>query len=623
MDTVNLPPIGDYSATNPAPLEHPDLASWVWGLFEDSYAEKERLGIMARNATNYQLFRGNHWGSKGRNQQLASVNLFFANVMRTIANITAQNPVAEVVDLDGQYDLMDQVLTMYMKKWWNETEQQAVLCRSVQNCEIYGITVEKATWDPDKRQYLPVVLDGYSYFPAPGYYADNQEMPYQIHAYTMPVEQVEATYGVEGIEAEDVTTILGRQEREEARPNQVLSNTTSGVVLDTKKRKDQFSGGHSKGEALVLECWIWDFSTITVPTGESRNGEATTIEVPRYPDGIRVITICNRDVLLSDMANPNINLELEDEIKNTFAWGRIPFYYVNSYEDTSSIWGFSAGEQAGPLNKRINEIVSRMIQYCNKALFPTLIVEKGCGISKTMINNKPSLVLMPNRPGARIEYLDVPNLPSNFFNILDLLTSYHDRVWQIEDADRGVNPQGVRSASGLLQLQEKNAVLMRHKIRATEYLCRMRGRWNISFLQNFGIQEEMIVYGDEPVHFTGIDLVGRRFNYVIESDSTIAKTSIQRQEQALDLYREQAIDRQALLETLNFPGWRQITERVGEGQLDAALQILVEAGLEQEEAVQLKQYLAQPQRTVSGTHPPRQSSKTRKPKPGVPESHKE
>ena len=123
--------ISEYSLTNPPPKSHPDLAKWVWGLFEESYSEKERLGLMERWKSNYRLFRGNHWGSLARDTNKITVNLYFANVQRTVANITAENPVAEVIDLDGREDDADKVLTLKMKKWWNETEQQGRLASSL------------------------------------------------------------------------------------------------------------------------------------------------------------------------------------------------------------------------------------------------------------------------------------------------------------------------------------------------------------------------------------------------------------------------------------------------------------------------------------------------------------
>ena len=258
-----------------------------------------------------------------------------------------------------------------------------------------------------------------------------------------------------------------------------------------------------------------------------------------------------------------------------------------------------------------------MVAYINRILFPTLIVEKGAGITKSMINNKPGLVLMPTRPNARIEYLAVPNLPSNFFSILDILINFHDRVYQIEDADRGKSPTGVTAASAIVSLQERNAVLIRHKIRATEYLCRMRGRWNISFLQNFSIQPEQIQLGDdeEPYIFSGIDLAGRQFNYLVESDSTVARTSVQDQEQAASLYKMGAINRKALLQKLNFDNWKRVVEEMGETQLDEALQVIIDAGLPEENAIQLRQYLMQTQ-----TSPQTQGDTIKQPKAGKPKA---
>jgi len=95
--------------------------------------------------------------------------------------------------------------------------------------------------------------------------------------------------------------------------------------------------------------------------------------------------------------------------------------------------------------------------------------------------------------------------------------------------------------------------------------------------------------------FIGNQYAGRGFDFVVESGSTVARTSLQIQEQAVKLWENQAIDRQALLEAINFPGWKAIIERMGETQLDAALGVLVQSGLPVEAAQQLKVFLSQPQ----------------------------
>ena len=123
----------------------------------------------------------------------------------------------------------------------------------------------------------------------------------------------------------------------------------------------------------------------------------------------------------------------------------------------------------------------------------------------------------------------------------------------------------------------------------------------MSMYQNFGRFKEPIEVDGETHYFRGSDTIGRKFNYVVESGSTMPKTSLQLEEQAKELYRDGVIDRQALLEALNFPNWKKIIERAGEGQVDQALQILIAAGLDEETAYSLKQYVMQPNQGPGGS----------------------
>ena len=77
--------------------------------------------------------------------------------------------------------------------------------------------------------------------------------------------------------------------------------------------------------------------------------------------------------------------------------------------------------------------------------------------------------------------------------------------------------------------------------------------------------------------------------------SSTPRTSLQNQELILSLGQQGLVSRRYVLETLNLPGWKEEIERGGESQLDMALQVLIEAGLPKESALQLKQFLIQPQ----------------------------
>jgi len=613
---VNLPPEG-----------HKDVGPFMWNLFDLARDERDRLMLPERWMENYKLYRGDHWqkDKSKKDQSKVTINLFFANVERTKANVTARNPIAEVVDLDGDDDGSANLLTAKNRKWWKDTSQKQKLGISVLAMEQYGITIEKAYYDFKKQRGDISIVDPYAFFPAPGNWEDiSLDCPYICHGYPELVEAVEKMFNVSGVEPDDVYSLLG-EEREEKKP--IPSASREGAArYDGTYNKVEQSGKKSfdirQGRTLVIEIWIRDYSTEKVDepildeeTGEPLVDEETgdilikEIEVPKYPGGIRVITLTGsgsktkdknikQPIVLDDKPNPNINPELPPEATQySYLYDHFPFTKVNSYEDTTNIWGFSAAEQVGDLNYKIDELISKVGAWAARAMFPPLIIPKNCGITREMINNKPNLVLMPTNVQASqfIRFETVPNLPANFFTILDMFINFFDRVYQIEDADRGVGPKGVVAASAIVALQERNAVLIQHKIEMVDNLIEFRGKCNISFTQNFGIKYETLEVEGETKGIIGVNLVGRKFNYVVESGSTMPKTSLQVAAQAEKYYQLGAIDRQALLEHTGFPGWKQIIERAGEGQLDQALQILIAAGMQEEDALALRQYLLEPQ----------------------------
>ena len=622
----------NFSLANLPPEGHPKVGEFFYSLWQAALTERSRLDLEERWMENHRLFRGDHHRMNGRivyknKKKKTTINLLFANIIRTVANITARNPVAEVVSTDGVEDGTDILVSQKIKNWWNDTEQSISLAKSALANEIYGITTEKSVYDQAQKRTDTIVLDAFSAFPAPGYYEEWNDCPYFCHAFPMNKALVEQMFGLSAkdpVDTDDVYNLLG-EDREDNRP------IPSGTYLGSQNYPGNYTpiqhpkygatqvGG--EGRALVVEVWVRDYSmeqaenqidaqpVINPDTGmpvvDPMTGEPVmepVIEVTeqsKYPGNIRVVTLTNGGrLVLDDKPNPNVNPALPREIAaKTYLYDHLPFYKANSYEDTTSVWGFASAEQVGDVNLEIDEIVTRIVNYVRKVTNPPLIIPKDSGISKEMITNQPGLILRPSSTIASqgIRYLQVPNLPSNFFDALEVLVKFFDRVSAIEDADRGDVPNRVVSGAAIAALQERGAVLIRAKIRAMDYLVRMRGRCAISFFQNFGVFPELISAQGTTKQVIGVSLAGREFNYLVESGSTVAKTSLQIQEQAQALYEKGAIDRQALLETINFPNWKQIVERVGEGQLAQAIQVLIQAGLPQDMAQMLYQQLSQPQ----------------------------
>lgn len=621
----------EWSLSNLPPAGHKECAKFAYSLYEAALAERERLKVKERALENHALYRGRRKNAKGVETKTL-VNLFFANVERTVSNVTANNPTAEVIDLDGIIDESEEVMTARLKAWWKETKQRKKHKDSVRNMEIYGYTVEKPFWDHEDKIPSASVVDPFCVLPAPGVWSDwSTDPPYICFVYADYVDAIEAKYNVKGVAVDDVVELLGEQ-REEAGAKIVQAGQVGGSKSVYGNYADVMHPVSDKGKqlpkqfnrGLVIEVWIraasekkqQSFPAIDELTGESIVDNAgfpvyQAVPVEVYPDGIRKITITKADckadrkgtedgyMVLDDCANPNINPKLPVELaKTTYPWGRFPVYKADSYRDTTSSYGFSAAEQVGDLLQKIENIFSRLVAYATQALSPTLIVERHCGITREMIEQqagKTRLVLMPTKPNADIRYLETPNLPATFFNVMELLLGMFDRVYQIEDADRGDAPRGVIAASAIVALQERNAVLMQAKVDSSDSLCSERGMWAIGFWQNFGTKDEPLEVNGKQAIFRGVDYAGRRLNYAVEAGSTVPRTSLQTEEQVKWLAEMRLVDLRTILETINFPNWKAVVERNGENQLDMALSVLTNAGLGEEEAMMLKQYLIQPQ----------------------------
>jgi hypothetical protein len=614
-DISDIPPEGD-----------PDVADFAYMLFDQARMERERLGKPGDWMANYSLYRGNqkqqNSAKKGASTQSSPsmlINLYFANVERTVSSITARNPTGEVVNIDGVSKDEEGILSNRLKKWWKDTGQQDKTRHTARMMEIYGIAIEKPFWDKPNMQPDMLIADPFSFYPAPGDWADiSTEAPYICYMHTDYISRLERMFDVKGLKKEDYSEALGLA-REEIKPqgygntNNTLGNYADPMTVSGAARRDDEKAVR---RTIVIEVWLRDLRKETITEKVVEMGEdGIPVEMIRkttkqvYPDGIRKITIAKTDSsqslwsgysVLFDCANPNINWNLDiNAVANTYPWGRLPCYHANSYRDEVSIWGFSAAEQVGDLLRKINLIMSKLVSYVLNVMAPPLIVQKNCGITKEMIEEnitKPGrMVLMPTIPSARIEFMQIPNLPETFFRTLDLIIHFFDRIYQIEEADRGVAPTGVIAASAIIALQERNAIVMQTKTSAIDSLVEQRSRWAIGLWQNHGAEMETINVAGTPQVFMGANYVDRKFSYVVESGSTTPRTSLQRMEMAMRLYEVHAIGQQGLLEALNWENWKEEVERTAESQLDQALQILIAAGMKKEVAIELRKTLMLPQ----------------------------
>src|SRR4030043_8325 len=158
----------NWSLTNIPPEGDPDVSDFFYSLYQAALTEQNRLQVRERLLDNHAMHRGKFDTAVRKKKVFTPVNLFFANVERTKANITANNPIAEVIDMDGIKDGDEETMSAKLKDWWKETHQRTKLKDSAENMEIYGYATEKPYWNRDEQHPDSGITDPFAILPSPG-----------------------------------------------------------------------------------------------------------------------------------------------------------------------------------------------------------------------------------------------------------------------------------------------------------------------------------------------------------------------------------------------------------------------------------------------------------------------
>jgi hypothetical protein len=644
---------GKWNHRNLPPEGHADVGPYFYRMFMEALHERTRLEIDKRFDVNYRMFRGNHWGNMlgiltGKSNSRLSLALLSTNIQKTVANICAKAPTIYLKCDDGRNDDADKIMQKQFDVWHNVNEFVRSMQRSTLNMEIYGTTFEKAVYDVQKDRPVTVVCDPYSLLVAPGYYAELNDAPYICHMQGMYVPDAEGFYGVEKLNSDETLfSILGEHREDYRQQIPAMVSQGSGRYGGNYVPAQPISGDNSlrTNRVLVIEIWVRDLRTkgemrrfgdaqmetpeavkdaipLFVPdegvadvsganpdvlrTGQesvSELGEQATRPLVTdasdkelyYPGGIRRVVICNSGVVLDDSMNPSINPELPEEyVSKTYLYDHFPFFKANSYEDTTSIWGYSQCELVGDLNLAVDKLWSNLMYHMNMALFPPLILPKDTKVSKAAIRYEPRLVIEPitTASAGGIKFLELPSPPTLVLEILKTLISFFDRISALEDPTSN-GATGAISASAIEILQERASLMIQAKIKAVDYLVRQRGRAAISLWQNFGVTYEEFHIDGQLVKLRGVDLIGRKFDYNVESGSTVAKSGSAFQAQCMQLFQLGVVDAEAVLKAVSFPEYQEVLARMSRGAVGQALDVLAQSGIPPEVIAYLQQAIQQ------------------------------
>lgn len=559
----------------------------VFQILDQIMQDKNDLGLPQKWTRNYELSRNKHWRSSSAKATLVSANLLFAHRLRTVNMLTDNNPTFNITQLGNPDEENDEVYDQLLhtaEHWWHEQEQQAVLERSITNGETYGCTVEKLSFNPDLDAPLgeveTSVIDPFHFGFYPVKCRDLNKAEAVLHYWPMPVREAKRRWPevAQYIKADsEILKELGDERREVQggvnSPRGYFS-TFAGVVKNMLN-----VAGESTSEAdetLIVEMWVKDYT-------EEEDG------FYKYPGGIRRIQVCSGGhVVLSDMPNPSINPELPvEQAQMTHLYDRFPFTLTPSITDNVTSWGNSDYEQLEALQMEINKSLSQITLYKDKASRLKIVNPKDSGVHNSELTNYPGIINPSSHLVSQgIRYMEPPTPPTDLANMLETYKELFFLVSGTFDLEQAQTPgREVIAYKAIATLIERASTMLKGKIRNYSKMIRDRGRMYLSHVMNWYTEERWISYEDDGEKMSNAILGPQLIvpgKLAVVSGSTMPVSKVQLREEAIELFKMQAIDGEELLKRLDWPDRKNVVKRMNAGPIGMLIERLGEIGAPQQ-----------------------------------------
>ncbi len=326
----------------------------------------------------------------------------------------------------------------------------------------------------------------------------------------------------------------------------------------------------NKGEAVnpavsvpVYEMWIRDPEEVIF---EDEIGDLVVRKKRKKYKGGRKIVVAG-GIVLEDVANP-------------YKHGEFPFTPVLAYPESGKF--YCAGDIQNIIGAQVMR--NRMVQ-----LLYDSTVKSGGGVlwldsrqvRSDMITNDVMQVVEVKDVNTAGRFDRFPPPSRHVFDFMASLDRTIDDTAGVHDISRGVYTPGNKTAQEIIALTESDKTRVRKATRwlawANERVARQwinnaaqwkDWEWFLRISGDDGEEMPVTLNGEELYRMEGEGEEAKLSSDVIAFDITIADSSTlpnyfqERKQMAMDLFAQGVIDAEALLETLEFPGWKAILARM-------------------------------------------------------------
>ncbi len=409
---------------------------------------------------------------------------------------------------------------------------------------------------------------------------DWRYMDYCVQKHVMEIGEIQSQYPL-------MAHLVSASADEVISDTSVTSRNNEDYVQSPQPKMARDAAGRRQ-KITVLELWIKDsrmkFQPLLVegaagkPYKErfklDRDGFIIGNWVKRYPDG-RVL-IMTGDVVLMDSANP-------------FPHGQFPFVFPIG--NPSNVW-YSEGDamRIMTVTRKFNNITSAVHRFYQSETLRPMHCDAGAIMDPNLQQQVPNDVtyLLELAPGKTLARPPATDVPPAIYTYIQLLQSMIDLTSGSSGVMRGQISDGAQlSAEALSSLQQfassrlaLSATFFNAAIRQLGYqlMWILRGiakeKIKITITMPDGTPKVIDWESDRKVFEKGdpteIQNLRRTEDYLMTIKAGTGKPGAQDQQQAqsLELFNNNAIDREALLDNLQYPNRQAIAPRMRAKELE-------------------------------------------------------
>jgi hypothetical protein len=171
----------------------------------------------------------------------------------------------------------------------------------------------------------------------------------------------------------------------------------------------------------------------------------------------------------------------------------VPLTYQKKY---GTIWGLNAVHDLVPLQRHLNNILSRIVDRINTDK-PTIMVPKGSEVGIDEYQSRRNFQKVYYEPGMPPTYQSPPPISADWFNAIEVIKGLIEDISGVHEVSNGTVPPGVTAGAAIELLQNSDNTQLAEFINNIETAAKRRAEWEIALVSQFYAEPRLVSISQE------------------------------------------------------------------------------------------------------------------------------